>query len=118
MCVLPVPVTPYAKIVTSNPLKRCLTVGATLNGQHEHMCRLFIASRTFALEDLLLDSMLVVDTVELKAIQLCMVLWVRDADQVLSIGLVTTRRRDNDILFDFLFQERTNASYDAHTHFD
>jgi hypothetical protein len=32
--------------------------------------------------------------------------------------LVTTRRRDNDILFDFLFQERTNASYDAHTHFD
>lgn len=33
VCVLPVPVTPYAKSVTSNPAKRCFIVGDTV--EHE-----------------------------------------------------------------------------------
>lgn len=57
---------PYANIVASNPLKRCLTVGDTA------VCQSLVPfisyfTLTFIVEDLLLRRILVVDTAELES---------------------------------------------------
>jgi hypothetical protein len=121
VCVLPVPVTPYAKMVTSNPLKRCLTLGETMRGISKEARRAATHStaHTLIVKDLGLCCVLWVDAVELEGEALALVLRVGDLDDGLCVGRLCACGVCgvyNYILLDLGVEERANASDYANAH--
>jgi hypothetical protein len=75
VCVLPVPVTPYANRVISKPAKRCLIVGATAQSyQSPDSQQCSPLPLTLSIKNILLCSFLPINTIKLEAKVLALVL--------------------------------------------
>jgi hypothetical protein len=106
VCVLPVPVFPYANTQTSPPLKRCLTVGATgcvlakIARDNQSL------PRTFAIKELLLRRVLFIDRAELEAEGLCIILGTGypNDSRVCRVFALGGFRCDNSVFAQFVLQ--------------
>lgn len=116
VCVLPVPVQPWAKMERSKPLKRCFTVGATRSRSIVGATPRFRRVLTLGVKELLLRGVLLVDGAELEAEGLGVVLGTRDAHDCGGSVALELLGRDDGVCIDLLFQQRTDPRDDAYAH--
>ena len=109
VCVFPVPVTPYAKIVTSRPWKSDFKWGATTQNQ---LCHWRTANHhTFIGKELLLRGVHVIHAIERETKFLCLVLGIGYSDNVHCLSITTAFCAHNRVFIQLLVKERSDSCY-------
>jgi hypothetical protein len=109
VCVFPVPVTPYAKIVTSRPWKSDFKWGATT---HNQLCDWRTAiHHTFIGKELLLRGVHVINAIERETKFLCLVLGIGYPHNVHYLPITAAFCAHNRVFIQLLVKEWSDSSY-------